>query len=569
MVRAYEASSLPLDIGAAATALGVPAGEVITGGSTLTGPDLPSIFYLAGGDQTATGRHGLNNFVLGGVFGHDTIIDDEPALSGSDPSILRLTNVKSTDVTATRSGLDLVLSVNGTNEQVTVEGEFTGVRLSFNGANFNDNVGIAQISFSDGVLWDMPDIAKAVSRPDPTDATVTGTPGMDVLDGGVGGNNSLSGGDGSDIYAFGLGYGHDTIQVGRTDPFNYSIDLVTFGAGIARSDLIFSRQGNSNDLQVAIKGTSDQLTIQDQFGSSYGLFGQFWADRIDGFRLANHSGYSWDQVIKMLDAQNTAPAIYGFDYADSLDGRGGVHYLSGGNENDTYAFGPGYSFDTVADAATNILSGMDDTILFAGGVRPQDVTFSLQGTSGDMLATLADGSTLLVKDEFGIDIGSISFNRIESFQFDDGTASGLTLTSDQIRQQIISAEASSAVIIGTDYADVLDPGAGTGNHYLSGGNGADTYVFGHGYGHDTIDANAMEILNSGNASVIFKSDVSASDVTWLRIDQDSGDQAQWHQRFLDCARAVRRSILGRRRCLVRVRGQHLDGRCGGRFGDRR
>jgi Ca2+-binding RTX toxin-like protein len=253
MVRAYEASSLPLDIGAVATALGVPAGEVVTGGSTLTGPDLPSIYYLAGGDQTVTGGHGLNNFVLGGVFGHDTIIDDEPALSGSDLSILRLTNVRSTDVTATRSGLDLILSVNGTSEQVTVKGEFTGVRLSFNGANFNDNVGVAQISFSDGVLWDMPDIAKAVSRPDPTDGTVTGTPGMDVLDGGVGGNNTLSGGDGSDIYAFGLGYGHDTIQVGRTDPFNYSIDLLQFGAGIARSDLIFSRQGNSNDLQVAIK----------------------------------------------------------------------------------------------------------------------------------------------------------------------------------------------------------------------------------------------------------------------------------------------------------------------------
>jgi hypothetical protein len=142
MVRAFEASGLPLDIGTVATALGVPAGEVIAGGATLSGPNSSSIYYLAGGDQTAIGGIGLNNFVMGGSFGHDTIIDDEPAPSNNAPSILRFTNVNSTDVTATRNGLDLILSVNGTSEQVTVRGEFTGTRLGFNGVNFNDNVGV-------------------------------------------------------------------------------------------------------------------------------------------------------------------------------------------------------------------------------------------------------------------------------------------------------------------------------------------------------------------------------------------------------------------------------------------
>ena len=177
MVIAYENSNLPLDIEDTAVALGVPSGEVIEGGSSFTGPNSPSIYYLHGGDQTVTAGIGLNNFVMGGTFGHDTIIDDEPVFSGNDPSILRFTNVASTGITATRDGLDLVLSVNGTDEQVTVKGEFTGVRLSFNGANQNDNVGVAQIAFSDGVLWDMPDIAQAVSRPEPTDPTILGTPG--------------------------------------------------------------------------------------------------------------------------------------------------------------------------------------------------------------------------------------------------------------------------------------------------------------------------------------------------------------------------------------------------------
>ena len=257
MVHAFEQANLPLSIAQVAEALGVPSGEVISGGSTLSGPNTPSIYYLAGGDQTVTAGKALNNFVMGGTFGQDTIIEDEPALGPQDESILRLTSVASTDVTATRNGLDLVLSVNGTDEQITVKNEFSGIELSYNGQNFADNWGVAQIQFDDGVLWDMPDIAKAVSRPQPTEATITGTPGMDVLDGGVGGNNFLSGGDGNDIYKFGIGYGHDTIRVNQTDPFNQATDYVEFGAGISLSDLTFSRQGDSNDLLITDNATGD------------------------------------------------------------------------------------------------------------------------------------------------------------------------------------------------------------------------------------------------------------------------------------------------------------------------
>jgi hypothetical protein len=270
MVRAFEATNMPLDIAAVATALGVPAGEVVTGGGTITGASPSSIYYLEGGDQTVTASTGLNNFVMGGIFGHDTIIDDEPAPSDGAPSILRFTNVNSTDVTATRDGIDLILSVNGKPEQVRVVGEFTGVRLGFNGINFDDNVGVAEIVFADGVSWDMPDIAKAVARPDPAHAVITGTFGMDVLDGGVGGDTFLSGGDGADIYIFGRGYGHDTIHVQRTDPWNNTIDVLKFGPGITRTDVVFSRVGTSTDLDIAIKGTSDHVTVIDQFGASYG-----------------------------------------------------------------------------------------------------------------------------------------------------------------------------------------------------------------------------------------------------------------------------------------------------------
>src|SRR5581483_8130339 len=45
MVNAFEQSSLPLSIAQVAQALGVPPGEVIDGGSSITGPNSPSIYY--------------------------------------------------------------------------------------------------------------------------------------------------------------------------------------------------------------------------------------------------------------------------------------------------------------------------------------------------------------------------------------------------------------------------------------------------------------------------------------------------------------------------------------------
>ena len=59
-------------------------------------------------------------------------------------------------------------------------------------------------------------------------------------------------------------------------------------------------------------------------------------------------------------------------------------------------------------------------------------------------------------------------------------------------------------LYGNDGDDVLDGGAG--NDWLYGGNGNDTYIFGTGYGNDTIED------WGGSSTVVFK-DVSSDDVT--------------------------------------------------------
>src|SRR5260221_4378840 len=204
------------------------------------------------------------------------------------------TSVRSTDVTAIREGLELILTVNGTNEQIRVIGEFIGIKPGLFGGNLNDKKGVQQIVFSDGVVWNKPDISWAVSHPDPTDQVILGTPDMDVLDGGTGGAAQYpSGGDGGDVYVFGPGYGHDTVEDKVAWILNTAPDYVKSGPGISMSDLTWSHQGNSNDLNSSINGTDDQLTILSQFSGDYNIFGKMWLNRIESFSFDDGTMVSW------------------------------------------------------------------------------------------------------------------------------------------------------------------------------------------------------------------------------------------------------------------------------------
>ena len=79
------------------------------------------------------------------------------------------------------------------------------------------------------------------------------------------------------------------------------------------------------------------------------------------------------------------------------------------------------------------------------------------------------------------------------------------------------------MIYGSDYADVLDPGPSGGNHYLSGGNSGDgnnTYVFGHDYGHETVDVNYTSLGERDGDVINFTADVAPDQVEWSAVGQD-------------------------------------------------
>src|SRR5262249_36250755 len=147
--------------------------------------------------------------------------------------------------------------------------------------------------------------------------TLTGTDQVDFIDGGKG-NDILKAGNNSDVYVFGKDYGQDVIQE-FTEDVNILIpssDILMFRNGLTVDDVTFSRGADRDDLIVSINGTSDKITIDEQFSVDYaGAFGALWASRVESFNFADGRTLRWDEILEDLtrsaetDGNDT---IYGF-----------------------------------------------------------------------------------------------------------------------------------------------------------------------------------------------------------------------------------------------------------------
>lgn len=109
------------------------------------------------------------------------------------------------------------------------------------------------------------------------DDTVFGDAGNDLLSGGSGAD-ALMGGEGDDSYLLQPGDGQDV----ATDSLGQNV--VALGAGLTLDAVRFGRQGN--DLIVAIKSSTDALTVRDWFAADSHFSGVLLADGVKLDRAA-------------------------------------------------------------------------------------------------------------------------------------------------------------------------------------------------------------------------------------------------------------------------------------------
>ena len=525
IIAAYEEVNPSFGILAAIEGLGVDPSIMIVGSGNLVGSDDADIFYISTGDQSVIDYGGVDNYIVGKNFGHDVIFDKEAPLASCE-DVLRFTAYTSSDFEFNRDDKDLIMTLKATGETIRVTNQFYGEWPGMNGSgNLWDDYGLARVIFADGETWEELDLARAASHADDASTTVQGTDDNDYLDGGAG-DDALMGGADGDIYVFGRGYGHDTIQDGDFHPYRDSYDVLAFKDGVYETDLVLTRVAGTDNLIITISGTDDQVKIFNQFTATYtGAFGTNFFSQIELFTFTDGTILSAIDMMDMVLAQSETSGndeIYGFSREDTLDGGAGDDLLSGGNENDTYVFGKGYGQDTISEGMTNFLGGETDTLLFNSDVSFDEITFTRDG-SDLILSIKGTEDKVIIKGQYDFietgPYGVQNYNLVEEFKWSDGTS----LNWWQVMKQVILASISDGndIVYGTHFNDIFE--AGKGDDHIEGGDGSDTYIFNIGDGHDTILDYQWNILADNDDVLQFGDGISLNDVKFTRTGDGLAD----------------------------------------------
>ncbi|HSH96827.1 MAG: calcium-binding protein [Methylophilaceae bacterium] len=372
--------------------------------------DNPAYLKGLGGDDTIIGyagndtlEGGTGNDFLMGQTGNDTykfnlgdgqdIIGDYDTTSGNVDTLHFATGINASDISFTLQGVDLVLGISGTDDQVKIADW-----------GYGQDHYIENVQFANGTVWDngylntqylqallsgddnltAPDDQDALVRGFAGNDSLWGFAGNDTLEGGTG-NDYLAGQVGNDLYRFNIGDGQDTI--GEYDSTPGNTDTLSIGENISSSDITFSTQGS--DLILGISGTSDQVTLLNwSYGSDYRIEnvqfnnGTVWdADYLNTEYLK--SSLSGDDYLTPPDNQDALlrgfagnDTIWSFDGNDTLAGDTGNDFLAGQLGNDTYIFNAGDGQDTVYDWDQNSDPSNVDTLKFGAGIGYDQLWFT-------------------------------------------------------------------------------------------------------------------------------------------------------------------------------------------------
>jgi len=307
------------------------------------------------GYDTLTGGLGTNTYLFGKGDGQDMVSSIYDPSNNKQGAVQFKAGVAASEVLVTRSGANLVLSIAGTTDILTVQSFF------YADDPVNVNNPVQQVKFADGTIWDIAALKGKAWTGNDTAQTLTGYVGDDVinalggadsvygqagndtLDGGAGndfvyggtgndtlrggtdndylygdagadtidgglGNDSLSGGAGNDEYVLARGDGVDTIQ--ENDATAGNTDVLRFLAGVSTDQLWFRKVGAN--LEVSIIGTTDKTTISSWYsGSAY---------HVEQFKTSDGKTLLDSKVNALVDAmaafsppaagQTTLPAAY-------------------------------------------------------------------------------------------------------------------------------------------------------------------------------------------------------------------------------------------------------------------
>jgi trimeric autotransporter adhesin len=546
-----------------------------SGDDSFMGDDLANMLSGAAGNDTLQGRQandtlqgGTGNDTLSGDGADDTYLfnlgDGQDTIAewsgfssagwGGNDTIQLGAGITPADlvITSASGGRDIVISVSGTSDQITIVG----------GISWGSDYRVERVRFDDGSILTHADLMMQVTAATSGNDSLFGDSSANVLFGAAGndalqgrqGNDILEGGTGSDTlwgdggddtYVFSLGDGQDTI--GEWSGFSSAgwggNDTIQFGPGITASNLTVSQINGGQDLRLSINGTTDQISIYR--GITGGSDFRIEQVRFDDGSVLTHaqlmalsttptSGndtFYGDEAANTLSGGAGNDALQGRQANDMLQGGTGNDTLWGDGGDDTYVFNLGDGQDTIGEWSGFSAAGWggNDTIQFGPGITASNLTVS-QINAGQDLRLSINGTTDQISIYRGITGGS-DF-RIEQVRFDDGSV----LTHAQLMALSTTPTSGNDTFYGDEAANTLSGGAGndalqgrqandilqggTGNDTLWGDGGDDTYVFSLGDGQDTIGewSGFSSAGWGGNDTIQFGPGITASNLTVSQIN---------------------------------------------------
>ncbi len=330
---------------------------------------------------------------------------------------------------------------------------------------------------------------------------IYGLTGNDNIDGGAN-SDTITGGDGDDIIAGGSGYdtingqnGNDTITGGSEKDSIYGDDGDDVLWGDGGDDFLNGGTGNDtihggigNDIVYGMAG-NDIINGDDGDDT---LSGQDGDDTISGgLGLDRINGQAGRDTISGGDGDDT---IYGgneIGLGDTINGDAGNDFINAQGGDDVVDGGDGDDRIYGWDGNDTLTGGLgNDVILGHGGVDTiygDDGNDNLYGQAGgDTINGGAGSDRILGMDDDDILHGNDGDDFLYGGNNNDtmyGDA-GADFLNGQYGDDIIDGGAGNDTIYGYYGADTITGGAG--DDFIGGGDGLDRFVFGTGWGNDTI-----------------------------------------------------------------------------------
>ncbi len=518
------------------------------GGETITGLGGDDYIRGFGGNDTLDGASG-NDTLDGGAgndvyrfgvgSGSDTVFSQDTS-SGKRDVVEVVGDILPTQVTASRNGNDLMLSINDSSDQLTIRNYFLGDVIN--------PYGIEAIRFSNGAIWGWADVTHTpiggiatglgyvYFSGTYTDDRLTGGTGTAYLS-GFGGNDTLSGGSGNDTlvgglgddrYLFGRGDGADVVMTSILEEGAH--DTVLFKAGVSPGDIVVRRVGSDAILKIA--GAADQLILSQYFSKdvesrAYGVEsvgfqdGTAWgyqtikAKTLVGTDAAdNLVGFSGDDLILGFGGSDTldggagndtliadqlgigsiggvggsdsvgsyrdVDTLWGGDGNDVLEGGPGSDFFDGGSGNDTYIFKRGDESDSISSYDPGLTK--EDVVRFGADIAPEDIRLT-RTIDNLTLAVSGTSDALWIYGYFDENSAKSSYG-IEQIEFANGTS--WRVEDVMTRLQPVGSSLNDD-LRGFYIADSIQGGGGDdtlygfgGNDVLDGGDGNDRLFGGNG-----------------------------------------------------------------------------------------